>query len=95
MAKIKVTKVNFTTKVKESLKNTSWSILFGEETQKILCDLPDEQEIWIDTDEIRQIDTLVVEGAFKVHYKGETESKGYVYIKAECFDELLKAWKGE
>ena len=95
MAKIKVTKVNFTSKVKESLNNGLLGSFFGEEIEKTIGNLPNEQEIWIDTDEIRQIDTLIVEGAFKVHYKGETESKGSVDIKAECFDDLLKAWKGE
>lgn len=97
MAKIKLIKMNFTSKMKEIIDNGSilTKSFFGNAVAETIGNLPDEQEIWVDTDEIRQIDTLVVEGAFKIHYKGECESKGSVDIKAECMDELLKAWKGE
>ena len=96
MAKIKVFKKGFTSKTKELLKKSAMLDLFGgDELKDMVSNLPDEHEIWIDTDEIRQIDSLIVEGAFKIHYKGETESKGSVDIKAECYDELLKAWRGE
>lgn len=94
MAKIKLIKMNFTTKMKEIINSGSilTRALFGEAVENTVGNLPDEQEIWVDTDEIRQIDTLVVEGAFMIHYKGETEGKGSVSIKAECMYELLKAW---
>lgn len=97
MAKIKVTKMNFTTKMKEMVKNGGVlaGALFGSAIEEAIGNLPDEQEIWIDTDEIRQIDTLIVEGAFKIHYKGECENKGSVDIKAECMDELVNAWRGK
>ena len=96
MAKIKVIKMNFTSKTKELFGKAMFDDpLFGESIKQVIGNLPDEQEIWIDTDEIRQIDTLIVEGAFKIHYKGECENNGSVDIKAECLDELLKAWRGE
>lgn len=96
MAKIKVIQMNFTSKMKEiACQGGLFGGFLGDELESIIGNLPDEQDIWIDTDEIRQIDSLIVEGAFKIHYKGETESKGSVDIKAECYDELLKAWRGE
>lgn len=96
MAKINVIKMNFTSKVKAMVQNGSaLGGLFGNELDDIIGNLPDEQEIWVDTDEIRQIDTMVVEGAFKIHYKGDsTEGKNSVDIKADCLDKLLKAWRG-
>lgn len=97
MAKIKLIKMNFTSKAKEMLKNGGMlGGLFGKEFDDIVGNLPDEQEIWVDTDEIRQIDTMVVENAFKVHYKGDNaDGKNSIDIKAECMEELLKAWRGE
>ena len=94
MAKIKVTKVNFTPKVKDSLNDSLVMSMFGDEVKNIVDNLPYEQEIWIDTNEICCIDTMIVENAFIVHFKGKTD-KDSIRIKAECFDELLKAWKGE
>ena len=97
MAKIKLIKMNFTTKMKDMVKSGGAlaGALFGKAIEESIGNLPDEQEIWVDTDEIRQIDTLVVEGAFKIHYKGECESKGSQDIKAECMDKLMKAWLGD
>jgi len=96
MAKIKLIKMNFVTKTKEILSKGGilGEALFGDAIKEALGNLPDEQEIWVDTDEIRQIDTLIVKGAFKIHYKGEsTDGKNAVDIKAECLNELLEAWK--
>ena len=97
MAKIKVIKMNFVTKTKEVLSKGGilGDALFGDAIREVIGNLPDEQEIWVNTDEIRQIDTLIVEGAFKIHYKGECENKGSVDIKAECLEELIRVWKGE
>lgn len=97
MAKIKLIKMNFVTKTREMVKNGGVlaGALFGKAVEEAIGNLPDEQDIWVDTDEIRQIDTLIVEGAFKIHFKGECEGKGSEDIKAECMDELLKAWRGE
>ena len=101
MAKIKVTKVNFEGKALEALKNSKYSFLggFAEEMGVDLSKVPEKQTIYIDTDKIAIIDEPLSEelggGAFMVHmaYGGEKEVK--VNIANECFDELLKAWKGE
>ena len=98
MAKIKLIKMNFVTKTKEVLSKGGilGEALFGDAIREAIGNLPDEQEIWVDTDEIRQIDTLVVEGAFKVHYKGDdADGKNSVDIKAECMEELIRVWRGE
>lgn len=98
MAKIKLIKMNFVTKTKEIMSKGGilGEALFGDAIREAIGNLPDEQEIWVDTDEIRQIDTLIVEGAFKIHYKGDSvDNKNGVDIKAECMEGLLKAWKGE
>lgn len=98
MAKIKLIKMNFVTKTKEIMSKGGilGEALFGDALREVIGNLPDEQEIWVDTDEIRQIDTMIVEGAFKIHYKGDsTESKNTVDIKAECLEELLNTWRGK
>ena len=97
--KVKVTKMNFTKKLQEAIKKDPFLDMLTQATGSDLTQLPDEQEIWLNTDYIVAIDDVLPEelssGAFTIHLGFGNDKMQTMYIKKDCYDLLLKAWQGE
>lgn len=93
MAKVKVIKMNFTSKLKEAASKEPFLELILQTAGADLAKLPDEQEIWINTEYIAEIESEIPNelgsGAFTVTM---ADGKNY-YIKNTCYDDLLRAWR--
>ena len=95
---IKVIKKNFTQKLKEALDDSMFGI-FAKSFGADIDNLPEEQEIYLDTQYIVEIDSPLPEefssGAFAVKLAIAGDKNPCVYVKNECFDELVKAKQAE
>ena len=91
---IKVIKKNFTQKLKEAMDDSMFGI-FAKSFSADIANLPEEQEIYLDTQYIVEIDSPLPEnlgaGAFTVKLAIAGDKNPCVYIKNECFEELVKA----
>ena len=91
---IKVIKKNFTQKLKEAMDDSMFGI-FAKSFGADIANLPEEQEIYLDTQYIVEIDSPLPEefggGAFAVKLAIASDKNPCVYIKNECFEELVKA----
>ena len=91
---IKVIKKNFTQKLKEAMDDSMFGI-FAKSFGADIANLPEEQEIYLDTQYIVEIDSPLPEdfggGAFAVKLAITGDKNPCVYVKNECFDELVKA----
>ena len=91
---IKVIKKNFTQKLKEAMDDSMFGI-FAKSFGADIANLPEEQEIYLDTQYIVEIDSPLPEnlgaGAFTVKLAIAGDKNPCVYIKNECFEELVKA----
>lgn len=87
MAKIKVTKMNFTSKLKSSLGGDLLKMLDVDASK-----LPDESEIWINTDYITVIHEPLEcgEGAFTVEISGRDST---LAVKNIDYEKLVEAWQ--
>ena len=90
---IKVIKKNFTQKLKEAMDDSMFGI-FAKSFGADIANLPEEQEIYLDTQYIVEIDSPLPEnlgaGAFTVKLAIAGDKNPCVYVKNECFDELVK-----
>ena len=90
---IKVIRKNFTQKLKEAMDG-SMSGIFAK-SRGAVPNLPEEQEIYLDTQYIVEIDSPLPEnlgaGAFTVKLAIAGDKNPCVYVKNECFEELVKA----
>ena len=95
---IKVIKKNFTQKLKEALDDSMFGI-FAKSFDADIANLPEEQEIYLDTQYIVEIDSPLPEefgaGAFTVKLAIAGDKNPCVYVKNECFDELVKTKKAD
>lgn len=91
---IKVIKKNFTQKLKEAMDSSMFGI-FAKSLGADIVNLPEEQEIYLDTQYIVEIDSPLPEefscGAFTVRLAIAGDKNPCVYVKNEYFDELVKA----
>ena len=91
---VKVIKKNFTQKLKEAMDGSAFGIL-AKSLGADIANLPEEQEIYLDTQYIVEIDSPLPEefgdGAFTVKLAIAGDKNPCVYIKNECFEELIKA----
>ena len=91
---IKVIKKNFSQKLKEAMDSSMFGI-FAKSLGADIVNLPEEQEIYLDTQYIVEIDSPLPEefgdGAFTVKLAIAGDKNPCVYVKNECFDELVKA----
>lgn len=91
---IKVIKKNFTQKLKEAMDDSMFGI-FAKSFGADIANLPEEQEIYLDTQYIVEIDSPLPEefggGAFAVKLAIAGDKKPCVYVKNEFFEELVKA----
>ena len=91
---IKVIKKNFSQKLKEAMDSSMFGI-FAKSFGADIDNLPEEQEIYLDTQYIVEIDSPLPEnlgaGAFTVKLAIAGDKNPCVYIKNECFEELVKA----
>lgn len=88
--KICVTKVNPSGLLKEAKELNGFFNMFGVDITKT----PEEQQIWIDTNHITRIDTVLPPelsgGCFLVKMDDDPKP---LTIKETDFDRLLKAWR--
>ena len=91
---VKVIKKNFTQKLKEALDDSMFGI-FAKSFDADIANLPEEQEIYLDTQYIVEIDSPLPEefgaGAFTVKLAIAGDKNPCVYVKNEFFEELVKA----
>ena len=91
---IKVIKKNFAQKLKEAMDDSMFGI-FAKSFGADIANLPEEQEIYLDTQYIVEIDSPLPEefgaGAFTVKLAIAGDKNPCVYVKNEYFDELVKA----
>ena len=91
---IKVIKKNFTQKLKEAMDDSMFGI-FAKSFGADIANLPEEQEIYLDTQYIVEIDSSLPEefggGAFAVKLAIAGDKNPCVYVKNEFFEELVKA----
>ena len=91
---IKVIRKNFTQKLKEAMDDSMFGI-FAKSFGADISNLPEEQEIYLDTQYIVEIDSPLPEefscGAFTVRLAIADDKNPCVCIKNECFEELVKA----
>ena len=91
---IKVIKKNFTQKLKEAMDDSMFGI-FAKSFGADIANLPEEQEIYLDTQYIVEIDSPLPEefggGAFTVKLAIAGDKNPCVYVKNEFFEELVKA----
>ena len=91
---IKVIKKNFTQKLKEAMDDSMFGI-FAKSFGADITNLPEEQEIYLDTKYIVEIDSPLPEefgsGAFTVKLAIANDKNPCIYVKNECFEELVKA----
>ena len=91
---VKVIKKNFSQKLKEAMDDSMFGI-FAKSFGADITNLPDEQEIYLDTKYIVEIDSPLPEefggGAFTVKLAIAGDKNPCVYVKNECFEELVKA----
>ena len=91
---VKVIKKNFTQKLKEAMDDSMFGI-FAKSFGADIDNLPEEQEIYLDTQYIVEIDSPLSEefgdGAFTVKLAIAGDKNPCVYVKNEYFDELVKA----
>ena len=91
---IKVIKKNFTQKLKEAMDDSMFGI-FAKSLGADITNLPEEQEIYLDTQYIVEIDSPLPEefgdGAFTVKLAIAGDKNPCVYVKNEFFEELVKA----
>ena len=91
---IKVIKKNFTQKLKEAMDDSMFGI-FAKSFGADIANLPEEQEIYLDTQYIVEIDSPLPEefsdGAFTVKLAIADDKNPCVYVKNEFFEELVKA----
>lgn len=105
MGIVKVTKMNFTSMIKERMseKNLGFegmmakALLGGEGSMKALDDLPDEEELYIDTRHVYAVKGLQkVSGTndtvFTIYVDCEKDKDRRIFIKDNCFDEFMKEW---
>lgn len=91
---VKVIKKNFTQKLKKAMDDSMFGI-FAKSFGADITNLPEEQEIYLDTKYIVEIDSPLPEefggGAFTVKLAIANDKNPCVYVKNECFEELVKA----
>ena len=91
---VKVIKKNFTQKLKEAMDDSMFGI-FAKSFGADIANLPEEQEIYLDTQYIVEIDSPLPEefggGAFTVKLAIAGDKNPCVYVKNEFFEELVKA----
>ena len=91
---VKVIKKNFTQKLKEAMDDSMFGI-FAKSFGANITNLPEEQEIYLDTQYIVEIDSPLPEefggGAFTVKLAIAGDKNPCVYVKNECFEKLVKA----
>ena len=91
---IKVIRKNFTQKLKEAMDGSMIGI-FAKSFGADIDNLPEEQEIYLDTQYIVEIDSPLPEefgdGAFTVKLAIAGDKNPCVYVKNEFFEELIKA----
>ena len=91
---VKVIKKNFAQKLKEAMNDSMFGI-FAKSFSADFANLPEEQEIYLDTQYIVEIDSPLPEefggGAFTVKLAIAGDKNPCVYVKNECFEELVKA----
>ena len=91
---VKVIKKSFTQKLKEAMDDSMFGI-FAKSFGANITNLPEEQEIYLDTKYIVEIDSPLSEefggGAFTVKLAIAGDKNPCVYVKNECFEELVKA----
>ena len=106
MAKIKVTKMNFTSMLEKKIDDMGLdglfmsSLLGGKEKMKeAIASIPDEQSIWVNTDYIVSVtEPVKVAGTdticFGITFSHPNEKEKITWIKGEEYDAFIKAWLG-
>lgn len=97
MAKIKIIQVTFSDYVKKNANATLVSIFLGESLDQALEDVPNERPLWIDTKYVRAVSepTKVKETGdvvFQIYFDTYVQNENNMWIKGECFKELMEAW---
>lgn len=104
MAKIKVTKMNFTDYLKEKVDNMGLDGLFmssllggKEKVKEAIGNLPNEQVLWVNTDYVVAVTEPInimpmdVE-CFGITFSHPSEKEKITWIKGEEYDAFIKAW---
>ena len=104
MAKIKVTKMNFTDYLKEKVDNMGIDGLFmssllggKKKVKEAIGSLPNEQVLWVNTDYVVAVTEPInimpmnVE-CFGITFSHPSEKEEKMYIRGEEYDAFIKAW---
>ena len=105
MAKIRVTRVNFTSVLMKDTKGDFTADMLkmftGKNLNDMLKDVPEEESFWIDTDyvcavssriKISEIGQVVFSIQFIPPYEGNS---GNIWIKGEQYEDFIKIWVGQ
>jgi hypothetical protein len=104
MAKIKLTKMNFTDMMNEKIDDMGieglfMSTLLGgkEKLKETIADIPNEQDIWVNSDYIVAVtEPVKVAGTdticFGIIFSHPSEKEKITWIKGEQYDAFIKAW---
>ena len=104
MAKIKLTKMNFTDMMKEKIDDMGIEGLFmssllggKEKLKEAIAGFPNEQDIWVNSDYIVAVtEPVKVAGTdiicFGITFSHPSDKEKITWIKGEQYDAFIKVW---
>lgn len=105
MAKVRVTKVNFTSLLKDEDSDFASEMLLkaftGKDVKELIKNIPEEEGVWIDTDKVCAVSSLVKikengQVVFSIMFAPPVDGNDCkIWVKGEQYEDFIKIWAGK
>lgn len=105
MAKVRVTKVNFTSLLKDGDGDFASEMLLkafiGKDVKELIKNIPEEEGVWIDTDKVCAVSSLVKikengQVVFSIMFAPSVDGDNCkIWVKGEQYEDFIKIWAGK
>lgn len=105
MAKVRVTKVNFTSLLKDGDGDFASEMLLkaftGKDVKELIKNIPEEEGVWIDTDKVCAVSSLVKikengQVVFSIMFAPPVDGNDCkIWVKGEQYEDFIKIWAGK
>lgn len=105
MAKVRVTKVNFTSLLKDGDGDFASEMLLkaftGKDVKELIKNIPEEEGVWIDTDKVCSVSSLVKikengQVVFSIMFTPPVDGNDCkIWVKGEQYEDFIKIWAGK
>ena len=105
MAKVKLTRMNFTNYISNNLNKFGsegmfLDVLTGGKAKDMISNVPDKQTIFIDTNHVVAVGSLIKfeetgDVVFQIYFDCNDPKMQNMWIDGNEFEQFINAWKGE